>query len=204
MKYTAVSPAALLPAALLIAVLLIAAPASAQQQPRPPRPPRPTAMTLTSPAWKDGGMIPERNAQPGRDVSPPLAWDNVPDGAESFVLMVRDLNSVTAAGGDQFLHWMVWNIPKTARSLGEKQPQDAELPDGSRQISSSGPYYRGPAASVFGPAHHYVFELYALNVPTLDVPAVGQAPLATQAAVQSAMAGKILGKGVFTGIFRRN
>jgi Raf kinase inhibitor-like YbhB/YbcL family protein len=189
------------PAALLVAALLIAAPASAQQ---PQRPPRPTAMALTTTAWKDGGVIPDKFAQPGHDVSPALTWDNVPEGTESFVLMARDLNSVTAAGGDQFLHWMVWNIPKTARALAEKQSQEPELPDGSRQISSSGPYYRGPAASVFGPAHHYVFELYALSAATLDVPAMGQAPLATQAAVQSAMAGKILGKGVLTGIFRRN
>jgi Raf kinase inhibitor-like YbhB/YbcL family protein len=167
------------------------------------RPPRPTAMTLTSSAWKDGGLIPERHSQPGHDVSPALAWDNVPEGTESFVLMVRDLNSVTNTGSDQFLHWMVWNIPKTSRALAEKQSQDAELSDGTRQISSSGPYYRGPAASVFGPAHHYVFELYALSA-TVDVPAVGLAPLAAQTAVQTAMAGKILGKGVFTGVFRRN
>ena len=196
MKYIAV-----LPAALLVAALLVAAPASAQQQQRPPRP---AAMALTSTAWKDGGVIPDRNAQPGRDVSPPLAWDNVPEGTESFVLMVRDLNSVTNTGSDQFLHWMVWNIPKATRSLAEKQSQEPQLEDGTRQISSSGPYYRGPAASVFGPAHHYVFELYALSVATIEVPAVGQAPLATLAAVQAAMAGKILGKGVFTGIFRRN
>ena len=56
---------------------------------------------------------------------------------------------------------------------------------------------------MFGPPHHYVFELYALSAK-LEIPAVGQAPLATQAAVQAAMAGKILGKGVLTGTFRRN
>ncbi len=189
MKYIAIS----------LTALLLAAPASAQQQ----RPPRPAAMALTTTAWKDGGVIPDKFAQPGRDVSPALAWDNVPEGTEAFVLMVRDLNSVTNTGSDQFLHWMVWNIPKTTKSLAEKQSQEPELADGTRQISSSGPYYRGPAASVFGPPHHYVFELYALNAK-LEVPAVGQAPLATQAAVQAAMSGKILGKGVLTGIFRRN
>ena len=185
---------------LALAALLIAGSASAQQQQRPPRP---AAMTLTTPAWKDGGVIPDKHSQPGHDVSPALAWDNVPEGTESFVLMVRDLNSVTNTGADQFLHWMVWNIPKAAKGLAEKQNQEPEFADGTRQISSSGPYYRGPAASVFGPPHHYVFELYALNAK-LDVPAVGQAPLATQAAVQAAMAGKILGKGVLTGTFRRN
>ena len=185
--------------ALMCAGLLFATAASAQQN----RPPRPAAMALTTTAWKDGGVIPDKFAQPGRDISPALTWDNVPEGTESFVLMVRDLNSITNTGSDQFLHWMVWNIPKAAKGLSEKQSQDSQLADGTRQISSSGPYYRGPAASVFGPPHHYVFELYALNA-VLDVPAVGQAPLATQAAVQSAMAGKILGKGVLTGIFRRN
>lgn len=185
--------------ALPFALLLLAAPAAAQQQ----RPPRPAVMTLTTTAWKDGGVIPATYAQPGRDVSPPLAWDKVPEGTESFVLMVHDLNSITNTGSDQFLHWMVWNIPKTAHGLAEKQSQEAELADGSRQISSSGPYYRGPAASVFGPPHHYVFELYALST-AVDVPAVGQSPLATEAAVQAAMAGKILGKGVLIGTFRRN
>ena len=189
MKYIAVS----------LAALLMAVPASAQQQ----RPPRPAAMALTTTAWKDGGVIPDKHSQPGRDISPALAWDKVPDGTESFVLMVRDLDSVTATGSDQFLHWMVWNIPKAARGLTEKQSQEPQLEDGTRQISSSGPYYRGPAASVFGPPHHYVFELYALSA-VLDVPAVGQAPLATQTAIQTAMSGKILGKGVLTGIFRRN
>lgn len=187
--------------ALILASLLLSTAANAQQQQRPPRP---AAMALTTTAWKDGGIIPDKHAQPGRDVSPALAWDNVPEGTESFVLMVRDLNSVTNTGSDQFLHWMVWNIPKATKSLAEKQSQEPQLEDGTRQISSSGSYYRGPAASVFGPPHHYIFELYALSVATIDVPAVGQAPLATLAAVQAAMAGKILGKGVFTGIFRRN
>ncbi|MDQ6611949.1 MAG: hypothetical protein M3Y64_05920, partial [Gemmatimonadota bacterium] len=31
-------------------------------------------MTLTSPAWVDGAMIPARYSQQGRDVSPALSW----------------------------------------------------------------------------------------------------------------------------------
>ena len=183
-----------------LASLLLSTAAHAQQQQRPPRP---GTMTLSTTAWKDGGVIPDKYAQPGRDVSPALAWDKVPDGTESFVVMVHDLDSVTVTGGEQFLHWMVWNIPKTAKGLTEKQSQEPELEDGTRQISSSGPWYRGPAAAVFGPQHHYVFEIYALSAK-VEVPAVGQAPLATETAVQSAMSGKILAKGVLTGTFRRN
>ena len=65
-----------------------------------------------------------------------------------------------------------------------------------------GPNYRGPAAPASGPLHHYVFELYALDV-WLDVPAVGQSPAATRAAVMAAMAGHVRGKGVLTGRYRR-
>src|SRR5262249_53773364 len=46
-------------------------------------------MTLTS-AWPDGGTIPMKHSQAGRDVSPPLSWENAPDNTTSFVLMVHD------------------------------------------------------------------------------------------------------------------
>ncbi len=186
--------------AIIAAGLLISASALGQQQTREPRP---QVMTLSTSAWQDGGVIPDRNSQPGGDVSPDLMWSAAPEGTETFVLMVRDLESVSNTGGVHFLHWLVWNIPKSVRTLAENQPEDAELADGTRQISSSGPYYRGPAAPASGPPHHYVFELYALST-TLDVAAVGQTPLNTLAAVQDAMAGKILGKGVLVGLFKRN
>ena len=94
---------------------------------------------------------------------------------------------------------MVWNIPGSARALPGGVPQGANLPDGSRQISATGPNYRGPAApSRSGPAHHYVFELYALDA-MLDVPAVGASPAQTRAAVIAAMAGHVRGKGVLHG-----
>ena len=159
-------------------------------------------MTLTTPAWPDGGQIPAKHAQPGRDVSPPLAWSNAPDTASSYVLIVHDLDAASGTGLDDALHWMVWNIPGSARALPEGVPQGATLPDGSRQISQTGPNYRGPAAPASGPAHHYAFELYALDT-TIDVPAVGASPAQTRAAVVAAMAGHVRGKGVYTGLFKR-
>ena len=74
--------------------------------------------------------------------------------------------------------------------------------DRLRQISATGPNYRGPAAPASGPFHHYVFEIYALDV-WIDVPAVGQSPAATRTAVMAAMAGHVRGKGVLTGRYRR-
>ena len=76
------------------------------------------------------------------------------------------------------------------------------LQDGSRQISATGPNYRGPAAPASGPPHHYVFELYALDT-TVDVPAVAASPAETRAAVTAAMAGHVRGKGVLVGLFKR-
>ena len=159
-------------------------------------------MTLTSTGWPDGGQIPAKHAQPGRDVSPPLAWSNAPEATVSYVLIVHDLDAVSGTGVDDALHWMVWNIPGATKALPEGVPQGATLADGSRQISATGPNYRGPAAPASGPAHHYVFELYALDT-TIDVPAVGASPAQTRAAVVAAMAGHVRGKGVYTGLFKR-
>jgi Raf kinase inhibitor-like YbhB/YbcL family protein len=159
-------------------------------------------LSLTTSAWTDGGMIPAKYTQAGAQVSPPLAWSNVPDGVQSFVLIARDTDAAIGTGTDDILHWMVWNIPASTRSLGEAIPHGTQLPDGTRQISASGPYYRGPGAPASGPPHHYLFELYALDA-TIDVPAVGQSPPLTRAAVEQAMAGKIRAKGSLVGLFKR-
>ena len=160
-------------------------------------------MTLNTSAFNDGGVIPVKHAQPGRDVSPALSWSGVPDSnVASFALIVHDANAPIGNGTDDMLHWMVWNIPASARSLPEGVSHGPNLPDGARQISASGPYYRGPAAPSTGPAHHYLYELYALDT-TLDIPAVGQSPPLTRAAVTTAMAGHIRGKAVLVGTFKR-
>jgi Raf kinase inhibitor-like YbhB/YbcL family protein len=159
-------------------------------------------ITLTSTGFADGGQIPTKHAQPGAEASPPLAWTGAPDSTIGFVLVVHDVDAAIGNGTDDLLHWMVWNIPGSARSLAEGVPQGPQLADGARQISASGPYYRGPAAPASGPPHHYVFELYALDT-TIDVPPVGAAPAATRAAVVAAMAGHVRGKGVLVGLFRR-
>lgn len=160
-------------------------------------------MGLTSGAWPDGGHVPPKHTQAGEEVSPPLSWANVPAGVVSFVLIAHDLDAAIGGGTDDLLHWMLWNIPATVTALPERLPALSELPDGTRQISATGPSYRGPGAPSAGPPHHYVFELYALDV-SLDVPAVGASPAQTRAAVMSAMAGHIRGKGVYVGLFKRS
>jgi Raf kinase inhibitor-like YbhB/YbcL family protein len=165
------------------------------------------AMTLSTSAWIDGGRIPVKYTQPGHDVSPPLAWSAPPEGTASFTLVVHDIDAPIANGSDDVLHWLVWNIPAASRTLPERVPQGPQLPDGMRQISATGPYYRGPAAPAAGPVHHYVFELFALDT-TIDVASVGatqaaSAPGVIRSAVVAAMAGHIRGKAVLVGLFRR-
>jgi Raf kinase inhibitor-like YbhB/YbcL family protein len=157
---------------------------------------------LQTNAFTDGGQIPAKYAQPGHDVSPALSWSGAPDSTASYVLIVHDANFAIGNGTDDMLQWMVWNIPGSATLLAEHLPAVAQLPDGSRQISGTGPYYRGPNAPSTGPVHHIVFELFALD-GMIDVPAVGAAPPATRAAVVAAMGGHIRGKAVLSGVYRR-
>lgn len=186
-------------------------PAGAQPTVQPPagrggganaRPRGIRVMTLTSSAFTDGGMLSAKQAQTGRDVSPPLSWSGAPDSVQSYVLIVHDADAAIADGNDDLLHWMVWNIPGSILSLPESVPQGPQGANNMRQISGTGPYYRGPAAPSTGPAHHYVFEIYALDI-NVSVAAVGMSPPATRAAVVAAMASHIRGKGVLVGLYRR-
>lgn len=159
-------------------------------------------MTLTSSGFTDGAVMPLKYTQAGEELSPPLAWSGGPDSAVSYVLLVHDADAATGNGTDDVLHWLVWNIPGSVKSLPEGVSDGPALPDGARQISVSGPYYRGPAAPATGPAHHYVFELFALDT-MLDVAPTGASPAATRAAVIAAMAGRVRGKGVMVALYKR-
>lgn len=173
-------------------------------------------MTLTSSAFRDGGMIPEKHAQAGRDVSPALTWSGQPDSVVSYVLLVHDADAVTGDGTTDTMHWMVWGIPGSVTALPEGLPQGTTLTipgmpataSGGRggatmrQLSVSGPYYRGPAAPSTGPAHHYVFELYALDI-NINVQAAGQQTLPTRESVMDAMKTHVRAKGTLVGLYRR-
>jgi Raf kinase inhibitor-like YbhB/YbcL family protein len=159
-------------------------------------------MTLSTTAWSDGGQMPAKYTQAGAEVSPPLTWSNVPDSTASFVLIVHDPDAATGNGTDDVLHWLLWNVPSAATGVPEGVPQASQLPDGTRQISATGPYYRGPGAAAAGPAHHYTFELYALD-RMLDVQPVGASPAQTRAAVLAAMAGHVRGKAALVALFKR-
>jgi phosphatidylethanolamine-binding protein (PEBP) family uncharacterized protein len=104
---------------------------------------------------------------------------------------------------------MLWNFPGTATGVAQGRPDGFELEDGTRQISVSGSRYRGPGASATGPLHHYVLELYALDI-TLDIKVNPQGAQeanpnvqAIRTSIMQAMAGHIRGKAAYLGLFRR-
>jgi Raf kinase inhibitor-like YbhB/YbcL family protein len=163
-------------------------------------PPAP-AMTLTTTAFPDGGQIPVKYTQSGEQVSPALTWTNAPPNTASFVLHMHDPEVARNKTTDDQVHWLVWNIPASATGLPEGVPQGPELKDGSRQISATGPVYRGPGAPASGPMHHYTFEIYALDTK-LDMPPSGDA-FETRTVVMKAMQGHVIGKAVYMGLFHR-
>ena len=173
----------------------------AAQAQQPAGGPAPRPMTLSTTAFPDGGQIPVKYTQAGEQVSPALTWTNTPIGTMTFVLHMHDIDVARNKTTDDQAHWVVWNIPGTATGLPEGLPKGETLPDGSRQISASGPVYRGPGAPATGPLHHYVFEVFALDAK-LDVAATADA-FETRAAVMKALQGHVLGKATYVGLFRR-
>jgi Raf kinase inhibitor-like YbhB/YbcL family protein len=163
--------------------------------------------SMTVSGFVDGGQIPIKFTQaapgvaPGQGVSPAIGWDNAPTGTKSFLLHMHDLNVCRNMTTDDQVHWLVWNIPMSAEGLPESVPSGLQRPDGSYQISATGPMYRGPGAPADGPRHHYVFELYALDIQ-LEVKPLADA-FETRINVISAIQGHILAKAVYGGLFRQ-
>ena len=164
-------------------------------------------MTLTVSGFPDGGQVPVKFSQAapgvavGEGTSPAMSWANAPAATQSFFLHMHDMDLARNKTTDDQAHWVFWNIPATLTSLPEGVPKGSQLPDGSYQISATGPMYRGPGAPANGPYHHYVFELFALDTK-LDVTPSGDA-FETRANVMKAIQGHILAKAVYGGLFRR-
>ena len=185
-----------------ILTLVLAAGTLAQQTqtsstPAPGKP----RLTLTTDAFEDGGIIPNKftQAADGTPVSPKLMWNYVPEGTVSFALILHDPDTAPMKKTDEVLHWLIFNIPGTTHELPEGVPAQAQLPDGSIQglNQSKKVGYMGMGAAAVGPYHHYTFELFALDTKlTLG-------PDATQSDVMKGMDGHILMKGVLVGRFHR-
>jgi hypothetical protein len=185
---------------LTICTILVLAPASALPQEKGKKGPARPGLTLTTTAFADGSEIPSKYTQSVPDpVSPKLEWTNVPDNTVSFALIMHDPDVAIQRKTDDVLHWLIFNIPGSARGLPEGVPAGAQGPDGAIQPKNAGGVngYRGPGAPAVGPHHHYTLELFALDTK-LDL-----GPDTTRSDVLKAMDGHILGKAVLVGRFHR-
>jgi len=125
----------------------------------------PMAFEFSSPAFGNGEPIPPVYSCKGRDVSPALTWTEPPAGTQSFALIMDDPDAPMGT----WVHWVIFNIPTSARGLPEGVPTDPELGDGSRQgiTSARTNGYHGPCPP--SGVHRYFFKLYALDT-TLSLP----------------------------------
>jgi Raf kinase inhibitor-like YbhB/YbcL family protein len=152
-------------------------------------------MRLTSAAFQDGGNIPQDFTCDGEDRSPPLAWDEAPGEATSFVLLMDDLD----APGGIFHHWACYDIPKDAVQLAEdsgRQPVSDRLRHGVNDFRALG--YNGPCPPHGHGLHRYRFRLFALDRAELPV---DPSPRCTQ--VEEAARGHILAEARLMGRYGR-
>ena len=152
------------------------------------------ALKLTSSAFQAETTIPKKHTCDGQDFSPPLAWSDPPPGTKAFALILDDPD----APGGTWVHWVLYDLPGDARNLPENVPKTSELANGARQGRNDFPRigYGGPCPP-HGPAHRYVFKLYALDGT------LGLQPGLTKARVEKAMEGHVLGQTQLIGRYGR-
>jgi Raf kinase inhibitor-like YbhB/YbcL family protein len=150
------------------------------------------AFSLKSKAFKNDDPIPVKFTAFGDDVSPKLSWSGTPPNTISFALVLEDRDSK-----EKKIHWVLWNIPATARSLPEKVANAPQLPDGSCQgLNDFGKVgYSGPRLARVT-EHRYEFTLYALD--TKLILKAGS----THAQLKVLMGGQVLAKTQLVGRFK--
>ena len=122
------------------------------------------AFSLHSPAFQNGGAIPETYARDGENRSPPLQWSDPPKAAKSFALIVEDPDAPSGT----LRHWAVYSLGAEQRRLKEGAGRGVHGSglEGVNDFGRTG--YDGPRPPP-GPVHHYHFRLMALDVLNLDL-----------------------------------
>jgi Raf kinase inhibitor-like YbhB/YbcL family protein len=151
------------------------------------------SFTLMSTAFGNGQPIPTTYSCKGRDVSPPLTWNEPPAGTQSLALILDDPD----APAGTWVHWVIFNLPATARGLAEATPKDAPLTAGGiNGVNSWGRSgYGGPCPP--SGTHRYFFKLYALD--TL----LALTASADKSQVLTAMEGHILAQSELMGTYSK-
>jgi Raf kinase inhibitor-like YbhB/YbcL family protein len=155
-------------------------------------------MQITTSAFPEGGKIPLAYVMPGaggQNVSVPLSWSGVPAGTQSFALAMVDPHPIAR----NWVHWLVVDLPKDSTAIPEAS-SGRKMPPGAQELNNSfgAAGYGGPQPPRGSGDHPYVFTLYALNVPHVEI---GKS--AGLAAFKQALEGKVLATATLTGYFGR-
>lgn len=152
------------------------------------------AMQIRSSSFSAGGRIglPFMAREcAGQNRSPALSWSAPPHGTRSLALIMHDPDAPITGG---FYHWVVYDLPPSTRALA----LSARLQSNQLGLTSTGrPGYHGPCPPP-GPAHHYNFTIYALEVPSI----AGASSL-TGPQLERLVAGHTLARGSLQGIASR-
>ncbi|WP_254839082.1 YbhB/YbcL family Raf kinase inhibitor-like protein [Natronomonas marina] len=148
-----------------------------------------TELTISSPAFDDGGPIPDRYGYTAENVNPPLSIAGVPDGTVSLLLLVDDPDAVEPAG-HIWDHWLVWDVPPDTEEIPEDWDAEGAV-EGQNDYGEQG--YGGPNPP--DGEHTYRFRLYALDAE------LGLPPSATRDDVADAVTGHIVEKATLEGTY---
>ncbi|MEN6458398.1 MAG: YbhB/YbcL family Raf kinase inhibitor-like protein [Thermoguttaceae bacterium] len=158
-------------------------------------------MQVTSKAFVHGQLIPKKYTGEGADLSPPLAWSNVPAAAKELALICDDPDAPVA---EPWVHWVMYSIPADLKGLPEgvvrkpKPPEPAGVLQGVNGFTDGDIVgYRGPMPPVGHGIHHYHFKLYALDAPLNAEPGLDKKALLAK------MRGRILAEGELIGTYER-
>ena len=150
------------------------------------------AITVTSSAFAQAGMIPSKYTCDGENVSLPLRWETLPKGTKSIAIISDDPDAPMGT----WVHWIMWNIPADAAGVAENIPPVKELPNGARQgitdFQCHG--YGGPCPP--SGTHRYYFKVYALDTMFEIV------NTSTKTELLSAMKGHIIAEGQLMGKYK--
>lgn len=151
-------------------------------------------LSLYSSSFKEGDKIPVKYTCDGQNTSPPLSWDEQQQQTQALTLIMDDPDAPSGV----FTHWVLFNIPANTWHLAEGVPPSEQLENGALQGKNGGGRfgYTCPCPPR-GPAHRYVFTLYALD-RRLDLKAG-----ASKSQVLDAMKGHVLAQHQLVGTYQR-
>ena len=149
-------------------------------------------MKISSPAFENGGNIPQLYTCEGSNLSPPLQFFNVPKQAKSLAVLVNDPDAQN--GG--FVHWVIFDIPANAKGIMQGAKKQADFPKGTREGVNDAQLHGYSAPCPPSGTHHYEFTLYALD-ERIDRQGL------TKTELENSMRGHVVEQAQLVGMFHK-